>query len=306
MIKFAAGVATTVVALGSLSAQAADTLYWTEVGPSEQRFQPGPGYIKSGTLPGGATSAIVSGSANVRSPNGLEFLNGRIYWTDPGLGTINSVKPDGSDIKVYGDGTLNPYDIDLVGSTLYWTDQNANQIFTIDTLASPAVSTLLFGGLNKPVAIDVVGTQIYWSEVSSSGRIRRSDLDGSNAITVLSGAQSYDFEVTDQYIYLATTFGDVKRANLDGTGLVTLASGLGLANGIDVTDDAIYVSQFQFPSQIVRMDLDGGNLTQVYAAPTDGTVVRGVAVLGPVPEPSTMVLSALGLLGVAAVARRRR
>ncbi len=306
MTRIAAAMAVTCIAMGAFSAQAADTLYWTEVGPSTQPFRAGPGYIKSGTLPGGAAAPLVSGASNVSSPNGVEFLGGRVWWTDPGLGTINSVKPDGTDIQVYGDGTLNPYDIDLVGSTLYWTDQNANQIFTIDTLASPAVSTLLFGSLNKPVAIDVVGTQIYWSEVSSSGRIRRSDLDGANAVTLLSGSQSYDFEVTDQYIYLATTFGDVKRANLDGSGIITLATGLGLANGIDVTDDAIYVSQFQFPSQVVRMDLDGGNLTQVYGAPADGTVVRGVAVLVAVPEPSTMVLSALGLFGIAAVARRRR
>lgn len=306
MKKIIAGVATTLIAAGSVSVQAADTLYWTEVGPSPARSQPGPAYIKSGTLPGGTVAPIVSGAANVKSTNGLEFLSGRIFWTDPGLGTINSAKPDGSDIQVYGDGTLNPYDIDLVGSTLYWSDQSANQILTIDTAGDPTVSTLLFGGLDKPVAIDVVGSQIYWSEVSSSGRIRRSDLDGSNAVTLLTGSQSYDFEVTDQYIYLSTTFGEVKRANLDGTGLVTLATGLGLANGIDVTDNAIYVSQYQFPSQIVRMDLDGGNLAQMYEAPADGSVVRGVAVLVAVPEPSTIALSVLGLIGVAAVSRRRR
>ena len=306
MIKFAAGVATTVVALGSVSAQAADTLYWSEVGPSVQQFQSGPGFIKSGTLPGGSVSASVSGAGNVKAPNGVEFIDGRIWWPDVGLGTINSAKPDGSDVQAYGSGALNPYDVDVQGSTLYWSNLNANRIMKIDLAGNPTVSTLLFGGVTRPFAIDVVGSQIYFSEMTTTGNIRRSNLDGTDAVTLISGLGSYDFEVTDQYLYLSTTFGEVKRANLDGTGLVTLASGLGLANGIDVTDDAIYVSQFQFPSQIVRMDLDGGNLTQVYAAPTDGSVVRGVAVLVAVPEPSTMVLSALGVLGVAAVARRRR
>ncbi len=306
MMKSAIAIATIFTAASGAYAQTADTLYWTEVGPSVVRFQPGPGYIKSGTLPGGTPGAIVSGAGNVKSPNGVEFLGGRIWWTDPGLGTINSAKPDGTDVQFYGDGTLNPYDIDLVGSTLYWSDQNGNQIFTIDTQGDPTASTLLFGGLTQPVAIDVVGSQIYWSEVNSSGRIKRANLDGTNAVTLLSGSQSYDFEVTDQYIYLSTTFGEVKRSNLDGTGLVTLATGLGLANGLDVTDEFIYVSQYQFPSQIVRMDLDGGNLLQMYEAPADGSVLRGVAVLVAVPEPSTMILSALGLLGIAAATRRRR
>lgn len=296
----------------SLAAQAADTLFWTETGPSPERFQPGPSYIKSAVLPGGVPSAIVSGSGNVRGPNGVEFLGGRVWWPDQQMGVIQSAKPDGTDVQSFGDFTLNPYDVDLSGTTLYWADQNGGRIFTIDTAGpAPWESTLALGGLSSPVAIDVVGSQIYWSELGSARRIRRANLDGSGATTLLTSIQAYDFEVTDQYIYYAnnnpSTFaGEVVRTNLDGSGRVTLATGYGLVNGIDVTDEAIYLSQFQFDAQILRMDLDGSNVTQVYLAPADGSVLRGVAVLTAVPEPATVATMGAGIGLLALLLRRRR
>lgn len=292
--------------LASFAASAAETIFWAEQGQSTRPFQAPPGFIKSGTdLPGGAVSTIVSGSSDVKGPNGVEFLGGRVWWTDQGLGDIRSVKPDGSDLRVYGSG-INPYDVDLVGNTIYWTDQNGNSIYTLDASDASASSNLLLDNLSHPVAIDVVGNSLYWSEVAGTDRIRRSDLDGSNVVTLLSNQQSYDFEVTADYIYFTTTFGDVKRSALDGTGLTTLATGIGFLNGIDVTDGAIFVSSYQFPGQIYRMNLDGSGQTSLYS--TNDGFVRGVAVLeesSPVPEPSTVLLSALGLAGIALAKRRR-
>lgn len=305
---------------------AADTLFWSENGPAP-RFQTSPGFIMSGSLPGGTVSSIVSGNSNVKGPNSVEFLGGRVWWTDQQLGDIRSVTPDGSDLQVYGDGTLNPYDLDLVGNTIYWTDQNGNNIFTIDMGNQPWVSHLLMGGLSHPVAIDVVGSYIYWSEVAGTNRIRRADLDGGNAVTLLSNIESRDFEVTDNHIYFSTAFGEVIRTGLDGSGATTLISGLGLLTGIDVTADAIYVARLNGEfvgegftttggGEIHRMNLDGTGDTVVYTA-VEGfqpnfdfraDPIRGVAVLvaAPVPEPSTLLLSGLGLVAVAVFARSRR
>ncbi|MFO1320026.1 MAG: DUF5050 domain-containing protein [Burkholderiales bacterium] len=312
------------LAAACLSASA-ETLLWSENGPAP-RFQTSPAYIKSGTdLPAGAIATLVSGNSNVKGPNGVEFLDGRVWWPDQQLGDIRSVKPDGSDLRVYGAG-INPYDVDLVGSTLYWTDQNGNRIFTIDTgSATPWESTLLMQGLSHPVAIDVAGGFVYWSEVAGTNRLRRSNLDGSNAVTLISNIESRDFEVTDQYLYLSTATGEVARANLDGSGLVTLASGLGFLNGIDVTGSAIYVSVLNgsytdaFVStmgggEIHRMNLDGSGDTVLYVAAEGpqsdfsyrADPIRGVAVLVAVPEPGTtaLLLAGVGLIAFAARLRR--
>jgi len=106
--------------------------------------------------------------------------------------------PDGSDLQAYGGGALNPYDLDLVGNTLYWSDQNGNKIFTIDSINDPTASQLLVSGLSRPFAIDGVGGEIYWSEVDGTDRIRRTNLDDTDAVMLISGEQSYDFEITDQ------------------------------------------------------------------------------------------------------------
>lgn len=301
-------------------AHAADTLYWSEAFNS---FTTGTNSrIATATgLPGTAASSLVSGNANVRGPNGVEFIDGRIWWPDQQLNVIASVLPDGSGYRAFGAG--NPYDLDIEGNTLYWTQNSSGRISVIDLSAEFPVSTLLVTGLNRPFAIDVSGGAIYWSEVVTSNRLMRSGLDGSNPEQLIANVQSYDFEVLGDHIYLTTTDGFVKRANLDGTGLTTLASNLGFLNGIDVTDDAIYVSRldgvFDGPGfstlgagRILRMDLDGGNVAEIYVAPQeyDGiqpftpSAVRGVAVLVAVPEPATWAMMAVGLGGLLLGARR--
>ncbi len=309
MIKITKTIAVAcLMALSPLS-YADAVLYWTETGASPRPFVAGPAYLKSGTnLPGGAVNSVVSGASKIKGPGGVEIIDGRVWWTDQQLGTIQSVKPDGSDRQSYAAG--NPYDIDVVGSTLYWTQNSAGTINVIDTAAAVPVSSVLIGSLSQPMAIDLVGNYIYWSEVAGVDRLRRSTLDGTSAITLASNVQSYDFEVTPLYIYLTTTFGTVLRTNLDGTGSITLANNLGFLNGIDVTDDLIYVSDLF--GHLYSMDLLGQNLSPLYSS---GDAIRGVAYLpqtptaaapaATVPVSSTLALFGCALFGVGAWTRRR-
>lgn len=318
------------LSISSFAAVAADQLAWSE---TYQQFSPrftNIGSINAGSsIPGSASSALITAATQVKGPNGVEFAANRLWWTDQQLGLIGSVKSDGSDYQALFTPKT-PYDLDVQGTQLYWTSQQSNQIYTVDLSQAGLNSTLLLGsGLTSPFAIDVTASSIYWSQVTTSNRLMRSNLDGTNVQTLLTGISSYDFEVVGNYIYLSTTDGFVKRSNLDGGDLVTLANGLGFLNGIDVTDNTIYVSVLQavttLPSgtqtlgagRILGMALDGSGATEIYRAPEvfnpnlpfSPSMVRGVAVLAPVtavPEVGSYALMLAGLGVVGGVVRRRR
>lgn len=326
------------VVLAATSAFSADTIVWTE----------STGFVRTygvaEATPPGAASQLMWDQTKIKGPNGVEFIDGRIWWPNQqqmlistGVGvarnrySIGSSLPDGSDAKVISTGGTIPYDVDIQGGKLYWTDQNGGTIWTLNpSLAAPSSDVFLTSGLTpavaSPFAIDATPNAVYWSQVGSSNRIMRANLDGSNVTTLLTGITSYDFEVVGSQIYYTTIDGFVKRSNLDGTNLVTLASGQGFLNGIDVTNDAIYVSVlegvFNGPGfstlgagRIRKMNLDGSSAVELIVGQQDFTSgvvfdpakVRGVAVLtAPVPEPETYALMLAGIALVAGVARRRR
>lgn len=308
----------------SFAAVAADQLVWSE---TFQRFTPTfatVGSINTASVPGGTSSALVTDPTRVKGPNGVEFVGGRIWWPDQQLNRVVSALPDGSDLKAYN--VSGAYDIDVQGGLLYVTRQNSGDILTLDPSLQFPPADVFKSGLTSPFAIDVTADSVFWSQVGTSNRLMRSNLDGSNVQTLMTGLTSYDFEVTASHIYLTTTDGFVKRSNLDGSDLTTLASGLGFLNGIDVTDDTIYVSALQAPfttpqgnttlgaGRILSMTLDGSGVVEVIRAqqdfdpnlPFSPSQMRGVAVLA-VPEPSSyaMLLAGLALTGFAARRVRR-
>lgn len=313
-------------------AASAETLVWSET----TGFSNTPS-ISTATPPG-ATTPLVTDQTQVKGPNGVEFLGGRLWWPNQqkipisngfvvnNLWSIGTSLPDGSDVQVISTGGFQPYDLDLQGNLVYWTDHNSNVIRRFDMTTARRTSSNFLTDLTSPFAIDVTADAVYWSQVGTSNRIMRADLDGTNVTTLLTGFTSYDFEVVGSRIYYTTTGGAVLRSGLDGSDLTTLATGLGFLNGIDVTDQAIYVSAlqgvFEGPGfttlgagRISRLNLDGSNATVVHIAqqaftsgvPFDPSLVRGVAVLtAPVPEPGTYALLLAGLALVSGVARRRR
>lgn len=251
-------------------------LYWTATDST------GASLMKANS-DGSNPTAIATGASNIRGPNGLEAINGVLYWPDQQLGEIRMVNPDGTGIAAFSSAN-NPYDVFGTSQQVYWTSQTGSYIDTQLLDGNGYQRILGSSSVTSPFAIEVTASHIYWSQVNGSGSIRRSDLSGGNIVTLIPNAFVYDFQVTANYIYFADNNypSAIKRANLDGTGIVTLLADGGFYNGICVTEDALYWSAFQDAagSGIRRMNLDGSNPVNLYNAPA-GTSVRGIVVMAP-------------------------
>ena len=257
-----------------LSASAATRIYWSATDATGS-------YVVRAEGDGSNPTNIVSGAANILGPNGLESAHGLLFWPDQQLGAIRQVNPDGTGIATV---TLaqNPYDVFVKAQQVYWTSQQRNYIDTVQTNGAGYLRILASPTVSQPFAIEVTASNLYWSQVNGSGSIRRSDLDGSNIVTVIPNAYVYDFQVTSNFIYFADNNfpSAIKRANLDGSGITNLVADGGFYNGVCVTTEAIYWSALNDADGggIRRADLDGRNATNLYNAPF-GTSIRGVVVL---------------------------
>lgn len=227
---------------------------------------------------GANVTEVLSGAANIKGPNGLEFGQGRLWWTDQQLTAVKSVLPDGSDVKTFTVAS-NPYDV-FIGDRVYWTSQTANYLDSAKVDGTDANRILGNSVIVSPFPVAVTEANIYWGEVNGQGRIRRSDLAGGNVTTLINNVFSYDFQIVGDKIYLADNNfpAGIKRANIDGSELIPLtAEGVvGLAHGIFVTEDAIYWADFGTRA-INKAGLDGSSPTALISRPDAS--VRGVVVL---------------------------
>ena len=253
------------------------SLYWTATDSTGA-------YVIRADGDGANPKPIVSGEANIKGPNGLEYYQGTLYWPDQQLNAVKQVKPDGTGLATVA-SAQNPYDVFADGAAAYWTSQERNYLDTVLLDGSGYRRVFASPDVTRPFAVEITPTHIYWSEVSGSGVIRRADRDGGNRITLIPNAYVYDFQVTANYIYFADNNypGGIRRANLDGSNSVTLVPGGALFNGICVTDEAIYWSAFMDGDGggIRRAKLDGSNQVNLYNAPP-GTSIRGIAVVSDV------------------------
>jgi hypothetical protein len=289
------------LAAAAATAAPAASLYWTEQSGGSIS-SPSTNTVQRGTTDGSSPAA----AAYARTPggaNGIEAIGGQLYIPDQQAGTITRIDADGTNAVDLVTG-FNPYDVDVEAGILYWAEQNSDVIFRISADGS-GVAEVAFSTA-KPVALDVVGDSVFYSEFGNR-LLRRAGLDGSNAVTLVTGQEIRDLEVVGNLVYFVgynpRTFATaIQRVNADGTGLATILDGIGFGNGIDVTDDAIYFSELF--GAIARVDLTGANLQTLYTGPFGGT--RGVAVLDApaVPLPATAWLLLTGLGGL--IARRPR
>ncbi len=282
LIKRSILLVVTTLGLSAFSASAQIKLYWSA--------SDGTGaYIVRADADGSNRSNIVSGAANVLGPNGLETANGLLYWPDQQLGAIQQANLDGSGVTTFASAN-NPYDVFGTATQIYWNSQTANYIDTQLTNGTGYLRLFASPVVDRPIAIEVTASNIYWAEFGSPGNLRRSDLNGSNIVTLIPSVDVRDFQVTSNYIYFADVKfpgGALKRANLDGTGVTNLVTapfgGVDLINGVCVVSNAIYWSEYNIASGggIRRASLNGSNRVDLYNAPP-GTGIRGIVVLADV------------------------
>lgn len=285
--------------LPAISATAQTKLYWT--------MTDGTGaYVVRADANGANPVTIVSGIANVKGPNGLEAINGQLYWPDQQLNAVKQANPDGSGVTAFTSAS-NPYDVCGTATQIYWTSQTGNYIDTQSTNGTGYQRLFDSATVTSPFAIEVTADYIYWSEVSGQGRIRRSDLNGGNVITLIPNVFVYDLQVTSNYLYFADInypSGALKRANLDGTGITNLVTGafggVDLINGLCVTTNYIYWSEYNTftGGGIRRASLGGTGRVDLYNA-LPGSGIRGVVLLPEVaaPTPPPVFTSATKSLG---------
>jgi len=108
-----------------VSASAQTKIYWTET-----RFEAGlvsGSFLMSADADGSNAKEMVSGSAKVLGPNGLEYGNGTLFWPDQQLNIVSKSNPDGTAANMFV-GASNPYDVFVGTDRVYWTSQTGNYI----------------------------------------------------------------------------------------------------------------------------------------------------------------------------------
>lgn len=118
---------------------------------------------------------------------------------------------------------------------LFWQDASTSQEFRsagLDGSNSQALFTAYDLVVNSQVpnindmAVDPVDGKLYWAEAFSSGRIQRSNLDGSNIEVVIPidgpGVIGLALDLAERKIYWSSA--GILRANLDGSNIEVLVN----------------------------------------------------------------------------------
>ena len=241
----------------------------------------------------------------------------RVYWTHGSFnqGRIRRAKLDGSDVETLISGLTNPRGlaIDVAGDGMYWSDTQDEKMYRAALDGSGMEAIVDLGAqLGRPT-LDLVEGQLYFGVygATGTGEIRRSDLDGSNQETLLSGLYTPVAIALDrdaEKVYWAdsnTSFvsNHIARANLDGSDVEILYEGVPTSSGftgigLDVAAGRLYWCDeiTEIEKGVWEADLDGANATRIYESPT-GWNAGAMTVVTVTPRPCIADLDEDGVIG---------
>ena len=207
----------------------ADSLYPFDVavdmGSQDIFWTDGYGTIGRANLDGSNQQNIISG---LDKPWGIaiDSKKKKLYWTDTNLGKIQRANFDGSYVEDVVVGLSKPREIEIdpFENTMYWIENGSGKIKRAG-LDGTSVEVLV-GGLPSNsygvsgIGLDLVNGTMYWTEDSSTRKIRRANLDGTDITDVLTGNQpvSVTVDPIGGHLYWTNyTSGEIYQANLDGS-----------------------------------------------------------------------------------------
>ena len=175
----------------------------------------------------------------------LDAGNGRIYWGNDLLSTIQSTTLDGSGIKdVFHIRGLLPgnFTIAVGGGKIYWSNidwkAKASKIQRANLDGSNVEDIIT--GLRAPhgIALDLIAGKIYWT--SHKNKIQRANLNGSHVEHLGKGLIDYNnlaLDLSARKMYWTAwdpdrEMGKIQRANLDGSRVKDVITGLDCPWGI--------------------------------------------------------------------------
>jgi hypothetical protein len=270
-------------------------------------------YISRANLDGTGRQQLLSTVGN-SCGLAIDSKAGKMYWTEYwpeyDTGRIRRSNLDGSMAEDVLAGLTAPLGItlDSVNNRIYlvdamslaWTNLDGSNLHYINNgLAGASVS----------IAVDPTAGKIFWA-IPDYGIIQRSDLDGSNIETIITGYNppvGIAINMIDDKIYWTEDGGGyIGCANFDGSSRQFMKVGgqfdydIGIA--LDTDAGKMYWSgvTLAVPSDVYMRcaNLDGSAVEYAFSPASEyGNPALSIA-FGPVPEPATLLLFALGGLAL--------
>ena len=229
---------------------------------------------------GSGLTHLVTGLQHPRGMT-LDTVGGKMYWAELGLQAIRRANLDGSSVETVvvtgSDGGASPA-LDLAGGKIYWPAGFPVGVIRRANLNGSGQEDLVTNGMIHPVglALDLAHGKIYWTDLEGhrdgTGKIQRSNLDGSNVETVLNGvdeANALAVDAANGKIYWPEAVSQkIQRANLDGSEVEDLVTGLGNPTtvSLDLAAKKIYWTDSEWNGQtnrVQRANLDGSNVETI-------------------------------------------
>ena len=206
----------------------------------------------------------------------LDWIAGKVYWTDPLHRAIRRSNVDGSDAEdLLTELEEAPGEIalDREAGKLYWSttydigSTNESYVLLRANLDGSDREHVVERGEVVGFTLDLDGSKVYWTD--ARGTIQRADLDGSSAEDLFAPLTrapcSVALDAADGKIYWTDLVaGTVQRAERDGSGLEVLVEGLDTPRGVCLGGDRIYWADWG-AGKIQSARLDGSDLDDTAA-----------------------------------------